>query len=61
MELPIVSEYFVFPFLLVECRTYTTGLLMIDKGEDPDNSVRVKILSKVWLYVKKSVTLYAES
>lgn len=34
---------------------------MIDKGEDPDNSVRVKILSKVWLYVKKSVTLYAES
>lgn len=36
------------------------GLLMVDMREDPDNTVRVKILSKVWLYVEKSVTLYVE-
>lgn len=57
---PFSFRIFVFPFLLIECRAYMIDLLMADMGEDPDNTVRAKILSKAWLYLEKSVMLYAK-
>lgn len=36
-------------------------LLMAHMGEDPDNSTIIKVLSKAWLYLGKSVTIRGKS